>query len=194
MGAMAPDPKRTLHRYLADTRAALIAKVEGVSERDARLPRTPTGTNLIGIVKHVLNVEATYFGVTFDRPYPHSDDLVKAEVFDDDPQADWYATADETVAEILARYRRVSAHADETIAALDLDAVGHVPHWGGREVTLHQMLVHTFADLAQHAGQADILRESIDGAAGWHGIGDNIPDGYDWAGYVARLTELADRF
>ena len=191
---MAADPKSTLKSYLDARREALISKVEDLPEREARLPRTPTGTNLLGIIKHVTGVEAVYLGSTFGRPYPHPEELIADEDFEVDPQADWYATEDETVAGIIDRYRRVIAHGNETIDALPIDAVGHVPHWGGEEVTLHQMLVHLFADLAGHCGQADILREEVDGAVGWRKPGDNIPSEYDWPAYVAQLLDIATRF
>ncbi|MGH3350503.1 MAG: DinB family protein [Nocardioides sp.] len=191
---MAADPKTTLRTYLDARREALISKVEDLSERDARLPRTPTGTNLLGIIKHVTGVEAVYLGATFGRPFPHPEELIPDARFETDPQADWYATEDETIGGIVDLYRRVIAHGNETIDALPLDAIGHVPHWGGEEVTLHQMLVHLFADLAGHGGQADILREGADGAVGWRRSGDNIPPEYDWPAYVAKLTALANRF
>ena len=111
-----------------------------------------------------------------------------------DPQADWYATAEESSAGILDLYRRVQAFADETIASLPLDAVGHVAHWGGEEVTLHQVMVHTVVDLQRHAGHADVLREQVDGAVGMLPWSTNLPDDPDWPAYVARLTALADRY
>lgn len=191
---MPADPKSTLKSYIDARREALISKVEDLSEREARLPRTPTGTNLLGIIKHVTGVEAVYLGSTFDRPFPEPGALISDEVFEVDPQADWYATEDETLEGIVGLYRRVIAHGNETIDALPLDAIGHVPHWGGEEVTLHQMLVHLFADLAGHGGQADILREEIDGAVGWRKTGDNVPSEYDWSAYVAKLTEIANKF
>lgn len=191
---MPADPKSTLKSYIDARREALISKVEDLSEREARLPRTPTGTNLLGIIKHVTGVEAVYLGSTFDRPFPEPGALISDEVFEVDPQADWYATEDETLEGIVGLYRRVIAHGNETIDALPLDAIGHVPHWGGEEVTLHQMLVHLFADLAGHGGQADILREEIDGAVGWRKAGDNVPSEYDWSAYVAKLTEIANKF
>jgi len=191
---MASEQKSVWQRYYRERREALLSKVDGLTEYEARLPRTPTGTSLIGIVKHVLNVEAIYLGDTFGRPFPQPDELVPTAAYDTDPQADWYATEDETVPGILDLYRRVIAHCEETVELLDLDAVGRVKHWGGTEVTLHQILVHNFNDLAQHNGQADILREQADGSAGWRRPGDNIPDEYDWPAYVAKLTALAERF
>ncbi|SFC98711.1 Uncharacterized damage-inducible protein DinB (forms a four-helix bundle) [Nocardioides terrae] len=191
---MTTDPKAVWQRYYRERREALIGKVEDLSERDARMPRTPTGTNLLGIVKHVLNVEAIYLGLTFDRPFPGEHELVPEESYDVDPQTDWFATEHETLAGIIDLYRRVIAHAEETVELLDLDAVGHVEHWGGRAVTLHEILIHNFNDLCQHGGQVDILREGIDGAVGWRRPGDNVPDGYDWPAYVAKLTALAERY
>jgi hypothetical protein len=191
---MATDPKSALKRYIDVRREALISKVEGLSEREARLPRTPTGTNLLGIIKHVIGVEAVYLGATFGRPFPHPEELISDEQFDVDPQADWYATEDETIEGIIDLYRRVIAHGDETIEALSLDAIGHVPHWGNEDVNLHQILVHLLVDLAGHGGQADILREEADGAVGWRKPGDNVPSEYDWPAYVAKLTDIANKF
>lgn len=189
------DPKAVLRRYLQEARDALLLKTDGLAERELRLPRTPTGTNLLGIVKHCLNVEIGYFGPTFDRAWPSPAEIVAEEAFDTDPQADWYATADETAADIIDLYRRVWAFADETIDALPLDAAGRVPWWPEErwQVTLQQILVHVIADLTRHAGHADILREQIDGAVGLRRPGDNIPD-VDWPSYVDKLTALADAF
>jgi hypothetical protein len=61
-------------------------------------------------------------------------------------------------------------------------------------VTLQRIITHVTYDLARHAGQADIIREQHDAAVGWQPDNSNVPDGYDWAAYVARLTDLADRF
>ena len=78
-----------------------------------------------------------------------------------------YLPADVSVSALVGFYRRVWVFADATIDELPLDTVGSPPWWpAGSEVTLHHMLVRVVDDLARHAGQADILRESIDGAAG----------------------------
>ena len=64
-------PKDTLIHYLQGARDAIVWKVEGLSEYDARRPLTPTGTNLLGLVKHLASVELGYFGDTFGRPSGH---------------------------------------------------------------------------------------------------------------------------
>jgi uncharacterized damage-inducible protein DinB len=189
------DDKAVLRRYLQQAREALLWKLDGLDERQLRLPRTPTGTNLLGIVKHALNVEVGYFGRTFGRPWPTPDELVPDSAYETDPQADWYARADETATGLISLYRRVWAFADETITTLPLDVPGRVPWWtrGRQDVTLLRVIVHVTSDLTRHAGHADILREQIDGAAGLEPGHTNLPD-VDWPAYVARLTAVADRF
>ncbi|WP_369047081.1 DinB family protein [Sinomonas sp. P10A9] len=189
------DPKDALRRYLQSTRDALVWKLEGLSERDLRLPRTPTGTSLLGIVKHAANVEIGYFGDVFGRSWPSPEERVSDEETDADPQADWYATENETAEGIVDLYRRVWAFADATVDTLPLDTVGCVPWWPEEraQVTLGQVMVHVLSDLARHAGHADILRESIDGAAGLRAGTGNLPS-LDWPAYVQKLTELANRF
>ncbi|BCJ38856.1 hypothetical protein Athai_63590 [Actinocatenispora thailandica] len=189
---MATAPKDVLKSYLQGARDALLWKLEGVSERDLRLPRTPTGTNLLGLVKHALNTEVIYFGPTFGREWRTPDELVSPD--DADPLAGWYATEDETSAGVVDLYRRVQAFADETIDTLPLDAIGRVAHWGGEEVTLHETMVHKTADLQRHAGHADILREQLDGAVGLLPRSSNIPDTTDWPAHTQRLRAIADRF
>ncbi|BDZ41900.1 hypothetical protein GCM10025865_11990 [Paraoerskovia sediminicola] len=186
--------KAMLRRYLQTPREALIWKLEGLSEREARTPRTPTGTSLLGLVKHCLAVEIGYFGETMGRPWPTPAETPWEDA--DDPLADMWATPDESVASLTDLYRRVWVFADETIDALPLDAVGHVPWWPAErsEVTLGQVMVHVTADIARHAGHADILREQIDGAVGLRVDNTNIPGmtADDWAAYVARLQQVAD--
>ncbi len=189
---MVAAPKDLLKSYLQGARDVLLWKLVGLSERDLRLPRTPTGTNLLGIVKHALNTEASYFGPTFGREWSTPGELVALDAAD--PLSDWYATDTETAAGIVELYRRVQAFADETIDALPLDAIGHVAHWGGEEVTLHEIMVHETVDLQRHAGHADILRELVDGSAGLLPGRTNLPDAIEWSTHTQRLTAIADRF
>ena len=190
------EPKAALRHYLQASRDALLWKLDGLGERDLRLPRTPTGTNLIGIVKHMANVENGYFGDTFGRVWPTPHELVSEEDYVADPQADWYATESETCEGIVDLYRRVWTFADPTIEELPLDALGRVAWWGEdrNPVTLERVIVHVIVDLTRHVGQADILREHIDGAVGLRADTSNLPEGQDWPAYVTRLTRLAERF
>lgn len=197
MTAMADldDTKAAMHYYLRRSRDDLLWKLDGIGERDARTPRTTTGNNMLGVVKHCLNVEAAYFGPTFGREFPTPQELVPLTAFDDDPQADWYAYENETKDGLIDLYRRVGAFADETIDQLPLDAPGQVPWWqpGRQDVTLARVIMHVTGDLARHAGQLDIMREQHDGAVGWRQDGTSIPD-YDWPAYVDKLHKLANQF
>ena len=187
------DPKDDLHRYLQLAREALLWKLDGLSEYDVRRPMVPTGTNLLGLVKHVASVEAGYLGDTFGRPFGEP--------------LPWLAED----AEIQRRhvghrrriararssgfYHRVWDHSDATIDALSLDATGQVPWWpeDRREVTLHRILMHMIAETNRHAGHADIVRELIDGAAGLRADNDNMAPGDTawWDDYRSRLERAA---
>jgi uncharacterized damage-inducible protein DinB len=189
------DPKADLHRYLQSARDALLWKLDGLSDYDVRRPLTPTGTNLLGLVKHLASVELGYFGDTFGRPSG-----IPLPWFEPDaePNADLWATPSERRADIIDLYLRARAHADTTISSLPLDAPGHVPWWppDRNEVTLHRVLVHMIAETNRHAGHADIVRELIDGAAGLRDGMSNLPDVDDawWESYRARLQEVARSF
>lgn len=187
------DFKDTLVEYLQSARDAVVWKVEGLGEYDARRPLTPTGTNLLGLVKHLAGVELGYFGDTFGRPsgiaLPWVDDGA-------DPNDDLHLTVDESRAWVLDLYRTAWAHAADTVAELDLDAEGRVPWWpaGQDRVTLHQVLVHVVAETSRHAGHADIVREAIDGAVGRKPQDANLDDAYDWPSYRARVESTARHF
>jgi hypothetical protein len=188
------DSKTVLRHYLQALREALVWTVEGLSECELRMPRTPTGTNLIGLVKHAANGEIWYFGDVFGREWPTPDERITDED-EVDPQASFYATEDETCDGILDFYRRAWRFADATIEELPLDALGRVPWWrDATPVTLERAMVHVISGLARHVGHADILREQIDGAAGFGAGFSNLPHDLDWPAYVAKLTALANRF
>ncbi len=187
------DDKATLHHYLRTARQSLLGKLDGVSEYDVRRPLTRTGTNLLGLVKHVASVELGYLGAVFGRPSAR-DDL---PWFRDDaePDADLWVPEDESRRSVVDLHHFVAAHSDATIEALDLDAVGEVPWWPPerRSVTLHGILVHVLAETARHAGHADILRELIDGAAGAAPGDPNLTGRTDaeWATHRARIEAAA---
>jgi uncharacterized damage-inducible protein DinB len=187
------DAKQTLHRYLLTAREALLWKLDSVSEYDCRRPLTPSGTNLLGLVKHLAVVELGYFGDTFGRPHG---EYLPWDGRDEQPNEDMYATADETRDQIITLYRRATAHADATIGALALDDTGTVPWWPDdvNPVTLQWILVHMIAETNRHAGHADILREQIDGSAGHRPGVDNLPDvDADWWPAYVRRVEAAAR-
>ncbi|MFJ3589683.1 DinB family protein [Streptomyces sp. NPDC090231] len=182
--------KRDLHLYLQDARDTFLWKLEGACEYDIRRPLTPTGTNLLGLVKHVTGAEALYFGAAFGRPVEAPELWIAGDA---EPNADLWATADESRAEIIAGYRRVWAHSDATIDSLELDALGRLPGEAGTELTLHRILVHMVAETQRHAGHADIVRELVDGTTGLRAGGDNMASGDAawWADHRDRVERAA---
>jgi len=184
------DPKSVLFRYLDVAHDAMVWKLDGLSEYDVRRPLTPTGTNLLGLVKHLALVELGYFTMVFDRP-------MGVDVPDDamTGHADMYATADESRQDILALFGHARAQAAATINDLDLDHRGHVPWWG-EEVTLQWIIIHMTAEIHRHLGHADILRETIDGSAGYRADITNLPpdDEADWSAHYATLESIAAAF
>jgi uncharacterized damage-inducible protein DinB len=186
------DDKAVLLRYLRASRAGLLSKLDGLSEYDAHRPLTPTGTSLLGLVKHVASVELGYFSEIFGRP---SDRVLPWLGDETEPDADMWATAAETREQIIELYRYTAEHADATIEALPLDVIAEVPWWPPerRQVTLQRILVHMAMETARHAGHADILRELIDGAAGMQAGDASVPQrtAEQWADYRARIEAAA---
>ncbi|GIF06966.1 DinB family protein [Actinoplanes siamensis] len=153
--------KEYLHDELQSIREALVWKLDGLSEYDIRRPLAATGTNLLGLVKHMATWEARYFGEIFNRPFPEP--LPRWQDFDG---SDSWVTEDETRGQIIGFYQRAWQHADATIKELPIDAPGHVPWWPRPDVKLFNIMVHVLNDTTRHAGHADILREGLDGRTG----------------------------
>jgi hypothetical protein len=190
------DIKAVLLASLRRNRAAMLGKLDGLSEYDQRRPLTPTGTNLLGLVKHLAGLEYGYFGDALGR---HA--YERPTWFRDDPytEIDMWATPDESSGYITGVYRKACAHADVTIAELELDNPGHVAHLpdGQQETTLGALLVGMVSEHARHAGHADIIRELIDGRIGGRGGGADesvAADSTFWHDRVTDIQVAADCF
>lgn len=153
--------KACLHEELQWTRDALVWKLDGLSEYDIRRPLTVTGTNLLGLVKHMATWEARYLGEIFGRRFPER--LLR---WQDSDGSDLWVAKDESREQIVSFYARACRHADATINKLPIDACGHVPWWPRPDVKLFSIMVHVLNDTTRHAGHADILREQLDGQTG----------------------------
>jgi uncharacterized damage-inducible protein DinB len=184
------EVKTALHDELRWARDAVVWKLEGLNDYDARRPLTATGTNLLGLVKHLAMTESQYLGGVFGRPFPERLPWWDA---DTDANGDKWATSEESRSWILELYQRVRAHSDSTINELELDAPGRVPWWPQPEVRLINVIAHVLAETNRHAGHADILREQLDGSTGV-GPDDKGPpqrDGAWWRAYVAKVEAAA---
>ena len=193
--SMSPRPRPTmkeiLHDKLRESRAALMSRVDGLGEYDLRRPMTASGTNLLGLVKHLAGLEYGYLGESLGRPGPETLPWVEdGSIWDG---ADLWARPDESSRYLIGLYRRGCEHADRVIDDLDLDSPARVAHWpeAERDTTLGFLLVRMVAETAQHAGHADIVRELIDGRGG---PDHDLVDDAGWRDYVARVAAAAETF
>jgi hypothetical protein len=179
-----------LHRYLQEARDGVLSSLEGLPEYDVRRPMTPTGTNLLGLVKHLAGIEFAYLGDSVGRPTPVTLPWVEDESIWDG--ADMWAKADESNDYLVSLYQAAWMHSDESIAQLGLEAPAEVAWWPEerRTTTLGSLLVRVVAETAHHAGHTDIIREMIDGHAG--SDHDEAGDADYWARYVAVVQQAAD--
>ena len=154
------DEKESLHASLDRHRDVVLWKLEGLGDEDLRRPLTPSGTNLLGLVKHLAAVEYGWFCSTFGRetePLPFDEN---------DEDADLRVGANETTEEVVAFYGRARAAADRVIEETGPEDTGTA--WFGEQVSMRWVLIHMIEETARHAGHMDIVRELIDGAAGDH--------------------------
>ncbi|MEU9285316.1 DinB family protein [Streptomyces sp. NPDC048275] len=151
--------KESLHASLDRHRDAVLWKLEGLDDEQVRRVITPSGTNLLGLVKHLASVEYGWFCSTFGRE-------VEPLWFDPFSEEDMSAGQGETTAQIVEFYGRARAAADRTLSELSLDDVG--TSWNGTTVSLRWVLIRMVEETARHAGHMDIVRELIDGGAGDH--------------------------
>jgi uncharacterized damage-inducible protein DinB len=152
--------KESLKVSLDRHRDAVLWKLEGLGDDDLRRTMVPSGTSLLGLVKHLGAVEYGWFCETFGR------DTEPLPFDENDPDSDMRARPDETTEDVLAFYGRARAAADRVIDELDVEDTGTA--WFGETVTMRWVLIHMVEETARHAGHIDILRELIDGMAGDH--------------------------
>ncbi|MEO6701966.1 MAG: DinB family protein [Jatrophihabitantaceae bacterium] len=181
--------KAYLHDDLRWVRQSLLSTLDGLSEYDVRRPLTRTGTNLLGLVKHLSITEARYLGDIFGRPFPAT-----LPRFDDPGYANrdhLWVTEHESRADIIAGYQRACSHADATIDALPIDAAGIVAWWPRPAVKLFNVLVHVLTETNRHAGHADILREQLDDAVGAGPAMASEGGDVDWQAHRSRIEQAA---
>jgi hypothetical protein len=165
----ATTERADLLAVLAGQRRLLRYTTRDLTDEQAGRRTTVSELCLGGLIKHVTASERNWAGFILNGPSAMAD-------FDAMTEADLAAWSDtfrmlpgESLAGILADYADVARRTDELIAALpDLDAAQPLPrapwfeagaHWSARKV-----LLHIITETAQHAGHADIIRESLDGA------------------------------
>jgi len=183
--------KELLRTRLRLAQQALLWKAEGLSDADLRRPMTNTGTNLIGIIKHLTGVTYGYLVSAFGRERETFAWEFDEELFFG---LDMWATPEESTDEIIAAYRRACDAASKTIDELDLDTTGK--HHTGLTVSLRWMILNVLSDTERHTGHADVVRELIDGRIGMNSVFPSTPPDDDeefWRMYRARMAGDIDR-
>lgn len=185
-----PGQADLLLRYLKRESDHLKATLAGLSDYDVRRPMTPTGTSLLGLVKHVASVMFGYFGECLGRPSGVELPWETPEGYE--ASADMWAGADESREWLLDLYAQAWALVEDSVKTMGLEAPATVPWWpeSRRSTTLGYVLVHLLAEVAHHAGHADIIRESIDGRGGREQ--GELGDAEWWQAFVAKIQTQAD--
>ena len=160
------DERTTLVEFLDYYRATLAIKIDGLSDEQARTASVPpSDLNLLGLVRHMAEVERSWFRWRFAGgevgPLYYGDAHPTG-----DEDGDLHPGPDDTVTEALATWQNEIAFARELTARTELYAVsaGHAGKRGPNN--LRWVLVHLIEEYARHCGHADLLRETIDGAKG----------------------------
>jgi hypothetical protein len=152
------DERANLRGVLDFARGAVIRKVAGLTEEQARLAAVPPSTLTPGgVLKHLIGTERFWFSIDFadlpvEHPWP-----------EDDPQSAFTLTAADTVPVLIEAYRAECARSEAAVAGYDLDRTAEAD---GMDFTLRFAYAHMIEETARHAGQLDLLREVIDGSTG----------------------------
>jgi len=148
------DEKTTLVAFLDYLRDSLARKVSGLPDEQARKPMVPSGTSLLGLVKHLRVVELGWFAWSF-----------AGEDIDVKPE-DGELVPEDAVASVVSGYLEAARHCNELIAGASLEQRAARARRDPEPATLRWILLHIIEETARHAGHADILREQIDGSVG----------------------------
>jgi hypothetical protein len=145
--------KQTLLEFLEYLRESVILKLEGVTDDDARRPGVPSGTSLMGLVKHLTTVEIAWF--------QHGFAGLDVEIPDD------RVSDMDTSRTVAAAYREAIAASNEiVVGCADLDERSKREFVAPHAMSMRWLLVHMVEETGRHAGHADILREQTDGVVG----------------------------
>jgi len=173
MAAMPPpiaDERAGLKEYVAAQQYAFHAIAFGLTDEQARSTPSVSALSIGGLIKHVTTCQQSWMDRVAAAPEPTESDRRPMEEQSTDYQDDFVMREDETLTEILARFDQQNAETLRLIETADLGAAVPVPQhvpWFPKDVaawSVRWVVFHMIEELARHAGQGDIVRESIDGA------------------------------
>ncbi len=157
---VAGTEKEMLSGFLDFLRGTIVCKLEGLSDAELRRPHEPSGLTLLGIVKHLADVERGWFREVFAG---------EARAGVRDPEEEdrfWRIDPGETTAKVLALYEAEVARARDIVRNADMDATASAPGPDLAGLQLRWIVIHMIEETGRHCGHADLIRESIDGQTG----------------------------
>lgn len=147
-----------LHNMMKGNRDAVLWKLEGISDEQARRRIVSSETTLLGLVRHLQYVDRWWVRIVIageDIPVPWSKE---------DPDADWHVSEDDTIDAVVADYRQELALVEAIVDAQD--DLSRTIELRSNTYSVRWILMHLIEEIARHAGHADIIRETIDGETG----------------------------
>lgn len=159
-GDSATKERAGLREFLDYQREALIGKLQGLTDEQARITPTASSLSLLSLIKHSAIWERTWFQIIVaGRRFPDESPAVQSEQVD----PTFHLTDEDTIETVVADYREQIAGSNEILASVDLDAPCATP---GIADNLRWVAMHMIEETARHAGHADIIRETVDGHRG----------------------------
>jgi hypothetical protein len=169
MPGMAPaitDEKELLLAYLAQQRDGLRFAAHGLTDEQARLRPTAGALSIGGLLKHVAATEEHWIDLVAQRERDRGSHEEREAAYEDT----FTMRDDETLVDVIARLDAVAKETETVVSGVALDRAVPVPQgvpWFPDDVdawSVRWVLLHVIEEIARHAGHADIVRESIDGA------------------------------
>ncbi len=173
MPALAPpvtDERSALREYLAHHQSAFFAVAYGLTDEQARATPTVSALSIGGLVKHVTAMQHTWMMRVAAAPDAPPRDTRPFEEIAKDFGDQHVMGPDETLAGLLSAFEAENAESLRLVETTDLNAKIPVPEdipWFPKNTkawSVRWVILHVLNELARHAGHADIIRESIDGA------------------------------
>jgi uncharacterized damage-inducible protein DinB len=173
MPAMPPpvaDERQALRDYLFQQQYAFRAMAFGLTDEQARATPTVSALSVGALIKHVTNCQRGWMQRVAAAPDAPPADERSVEERQAEYAEEFRMGPDETLASVLERFDAGNAEALHLAETADLDAAVPVPRdapWFPKDVdawSVRWVFFHMLEELARHAGQGDIIRESIDGA------------------------------
>lgn len=164
------DERHSLREFLSYQQSAFVAVAYGLTDEQARATPTVSALSVGGLIKHATGMQRSWMQRVAAAPNEPAADTRSFEERQKEYEDEYVMRPDETLTQVLEVYARQSESTLELVDAADLDAAVPVPRdapWFPQDVdawSVRWVFLHVISELARHAGHADIIRESIDGA------------------------------